>query len=190
ANIQKALDESEYLIYMASPFSASSYWVAREIEYWIANKSIDKLLIVLTEGEIAWDHKSDIFLNAESNSLPTILDKKFTVEPFYIDLRTARTQKDLSLENPIFKKEILKLAAQLHNKEPKDLAGEEVAAHNKMMRGRNAAIAILALFFFTPFVAATIAVQNARKAVKKKNIAQANYLASEAQRIAEKDPTL
>ena len=69
-----------------------------------------------------------------------VLDKKFTVEPFYIDLRTARTQKDLSLNNPIFKKEVLKLAAQLHNKEPKDLAGEEVAAHRKMIRIRNAAI--------------------------------------------------
>ena len=115
-NIQKALDESEYLIYMASPVSASSHWVSKEIEYWVANKSIDNLLIVLTEGEIPWDNTTNNFLNADTNSLPVILDKKFTVEPFYIDLRTARTQKDLSLNNPIFKKEILKLAAQLHNK--------------------------------------------------------------------------
>ena len=190
SNIQKALDASEYLIYMASPVSASSFWVGKEIEYWITNKSIDKLLIVLTEGEIAWDHKSDIFLNAETNSLPTILDKKFTVEPFYIDLRTARTQKDLSLNNPIFKKEVLKLAAQLHNKEPKDLAGEEVTAHRKMITIRNVAIGILVFLFIAAIAAASIAIQNAREAVKERNIAQANYLASEAQREADKDPTL
>ena len=58
ANIQKALDESEFLIYMASPVSASSIWVGREIEYWVTNKSIDKLLIVLTDGEIPWDNKN------------------------------------------------------------------------------------------------------------------------------------
>jgi WD40 repeat protein len=189
-NIQKALDQSEYLIYMASPVSASSHWVSKEIEYWVANKSIDKLLIVLTEGEIAWDNKTDIFLNAESNSLPGILDKKFTVEPFYIDLRTARTQKDLSLNNPIFKKEILKLAAQLHNKEPKDLASEEVTAHQKMIRVRNAAIGILAFLFVAAIAAAWLAIQNANEAIKERNRAQANYLVSEAQRESEKDPTL
>ena len=189
-NIEKALAESEYLVYMASPVSASSYWVGREIEYWVANKSIDKLLIVLTEGEISWDYKSDIFLNAESNSLPEILDKKFKVEPFYIDLRTARTQKDLSLNNPIFKKEVLKLAAQLHNKEPKDLAGDEVIAHRKMIRTRNAAITALVFLFIAATAAAFLAIQNAKEAIKEKNIAQANYLVSEAQRIADRDPTL
>jgi WD40 repeat protein len=189
-NIQKALNESEYLIYMASPVSASSHWVSKEIEYWVATKSIDKLLIVLTEGEIPWDNATNNFLNADANSLPVILDKKFTAEPFYIDLRTARTQKDLSLNNPIFKKEILKLAAQLHNKEPKDLAGEEVAAHNKMIRIRNAAIGILAFLFIAAIAAAWIAIKNAKEAVKEKNVAQANYLASEAQRAADQDPTL
>lgn len=189
-NIQKALDASEYLIYMASPVSASSFWVGKEIEYWIANKSLDKLLIVLTEGEIPWDYKNNSFLKADTNSLPTILDKKFNVEPFYIDLRTTRTQTDLSLKNPIFKKEILKLAAQLHNKEPKDLAGEEVTAHNKMIRIRNAAIGILCFLFIAAIGAAWIAVQNARRAVKERNTAQANYFASEAQRMAERDPTL
>ena len=189
-NIQKALDESEYLIYMASPVSATSHWVAREIEYWIENKSIDKLLIVLTEGEIPWDNTTNNFLNADINSLPVILDKKFTVEPFYIDLRTARTQEDLSLNNPIFKKEVLKLAAQLHNKEPKNLAGEEVAAHHKMIRIRNAAIGILVFLLMAASGAAWLAIQNANEAIKERNKAQANYLVSEAQRVADKDPTL
>lgn len=189
-NIQKGLDESEYLIYLASPVSASSHWVTKEIAYWIAHKSIDKLLIVLTEGEIVWDNKTNNFLNAETNSLPGILDKKFTEEPFYIDLRSARTHKDLSLSNPIFKKEVLKLAAHLHNKEPKDLAGEEVAAHRKMIRIRNVAITILVFLFVAAIAAAWLAFQNAKEAIKERNIAQANYLASEAQRLADEDPTL
>ena len=190
ASIQKALDQSEYLIYMASPVSASSIWVAREVEYWITHKSIDKLLIVLTEGEIPWDNTSNSFLNPANNALPDVLDKKFHAEPFYIDLRTAKSQTDLSLNNPIFKKELLKLAAQLHHKEPRDLAGEEVTAHRKMIRTRNIGISILVLFFIAAMVAAWLAIRNAKEAIREKNIAQANYLASEAQRIADTDPTL
>ena len=189
-NIQKALEQSEYLIYMASPVSASSIWVTREIEFWITHKSIDKLLIVLTEGEIPWDNKSHTFLNPATNSLPDVLDKKFNAEPFYIDMRSAKTQEDLSLNNPIFKKEVLKLAAQLHHKEPKDLAGEEVTAHGKMIRIRNIAISMLVLLFIAAIAAGWVAIQNAKQAITEKNIAQANYLASEAQRMADIDPTL
>ena len=111
SNIQKALDESEYMICMASPLSENSKWVNKEVEYWLEHKSIDKLLIVLTEGEIIWDEKNNTFLNPENNSLPEALDKQFTQEPFYIDLRASRTQEDLSLDNPIFKKEVLNLEA-------------------------------------------------------------------------------
>lgn len=147
SNIEIALQKSEYLIYMASPTSANSKWVSKEVEYWLEHKSVDKLLIALTDGEILWDDQTNFFLNAEINSLPTVLEKKFKEEPFYIDLRNLRTQKDLSLNNPIFKKEVLKLAAQLHGKEPKDLASEEVSAHNKMMRLRNGAVAALIILF-------------------------------------------
>ena len=125
-NIQEALDKSEYLIYMASSASASSKWVNKEVEYWIEKKSINTLFIALTEGEIVWDDEKKTFVNKDFNSLPAVLENKFTEEPFYIDFRNVRSGKDLSLHNPIFKKEVLKLAAPLHGKEPKDLASEEV----------------------------------------------------------------
>ena len=203
-NIQAALAQSEYLIYMASPTSAASTWVQKEIEYWLENKSIDKLLIVLTEGEIIWDDSLKSFQNPEDNSLPGILENKFTEVPFYIDLRTARTQKDLSLSNPIFKKEVLILAAQLHQKEPKDLAGEEVTAHHKMIRLKNLIITALALLVVLASGAAWLAKRNLAEAekqknkavtqeqiaIEEKNIAQANYLISEAKSATESDPTL
>ncbi len=204
SNIEVALSQSEYLIYMASPLSASSKWAAKEVEYWLENKSIDKLLIVLTDGDILWDDVSNTFLNKDKNSLPDILENKFTEEPFYIDLRFARTEQDISLLNPIFNKEVLKLAAQLHGKEPKDLAGEEVTEHHKVIRLRNIIVSVLALLVVLSSSAAWIAKKNlneARKqkniavkqekiAIEEKNIAQANYLISEAKSAAENDPTL
>ncbi|MEP6584195.1 MAG: TIR domain-containing protein, partial [Ginsengibacter sp.] len=157
SSIEAALAQSEYLVYLASPLSASSKWAIKEVAYWLENKSIDKLLIVLTDGNIIWDDTTKSFFDKDANSLPDVLEGKFKEEPFYIDLRFARAEKDISLNNPIFKKEVLKLAAQLHGKEPKDLAGEEVSAHNRLIRIRNGAIALLVLLFIAASGAAWFA---------------------------------
>ncbi|MEJ7769554.1 MAG: TIR domain-containing protein, partial [Chitinophagaceae bacterium] len=157
SNIQWALQQSEYLIYLASPTAAASKWINKEIEYWLQHKSIDTLLIALTDGEILWDDHQKFFIDADINSLPLALEKKFAEEPFYIDLRNSRTQEDLSLSNPIFKKEVLKLAAQLHGKEPKDLASEAVITHTRMMRLRNAVITSLSILFLGAVYAAWFA---------------------------------
>ena len=71
-NITAALDESEYLILLASPVSENSHWVNKEIEYWLEHKSIDTLLIALTGGNLEWDKQNNCFLNPENNSLPPV----------------------------------------------------------------------------------------------------------------------
>jgi len=179
-NINFALKEAEFLIFLASPASANSKWVQKEIEYWVENKSIDKLIIVLTDGEITWVDESKTFRDSTLNSLPGILQKNFLGEPFYVDLRQIKTTKDTSLHNPIFKKEVLKLAAPLHNKQPKDLAGEEVIAHRKMMRVRNGAIGALALLLIAALIAGFIANENRKQAIESRNQAVQN--ANEAKR--------
>ncbi len=175
ANIQEALENSEYLIYMASPQSAESKWVQKEIEFWIGHRDLDKLLIVLTDGEIVWEDSRQQFKNGPECSLPASLQQAFRSEPFYIDLRAMKTKTDLSLKNSLFKKEILKLAAQLHGKAPKDMAGEEVSAHRKMILVRNGVIAVLAVLLML-YIYQT----------RQKSMAlEAKDLANQAQKIAE-----
>ena len=53
SSIQTALDGSAYFVLLASPEAAQSQWVNREIEHWIATKSADQILPVVTDGE--WD---------------------------------------------------------------------------------------------------------------------------------------
>ncbi|MCK0179927.1 toll/interleukin-1 receptor domain-containing protein [Flavobacteriaceae bacterium S0862] len=169
SNITHALDQSEYLIYMASPDSASSKWVSLEIEYWLKHKSIDTLLIVLTDGDILWDDKKGAFKNFDSNSLPEILVKSFNTEPFYVDLRNCNSSKDLTLNNPIFKKEVLKIAAQLHGKEPKDMASQEIRNHKKTIRIRNGVfIALSSLLIVVTYLSFY--------AFQKKNLAEEETL--------------
>jgi len=179
-NIVKALDQSEYLVYLASPEAAASKWVNQELEFWRENKSLDKLIIVLTEGEILWDDKRNSFANSGESAIPPVLHDAFSGEPFYIDLRASRSTHDLKLSNPIFKKEVLKLAAHIHGMAPKDMAGEEVLAHRRMMRVRNGAIlTLLVLLGFS--IVQTVNARSERKraeeeaaiAIRERDIARA-----------------
>lgn len=196
-NITHALDQSEYLVLLASPASENSKWVNKEIEYWLEHKSIDNILIALTDGKLEWNDENKCFLDADVNSLPPALDNKFDSEPFYIDLRFSRTEKDLSLDNPIFKKEVLKLAAKLHGKQPNDLASEEVTVHRKMIRLRDSVIATLIILLIGAVVAAIFANKESIEATRQKRIAisqrdtaRGNFVISEAKSMLEKDPTL
>src|ERR1700757_2734365 len=46
-SIEAALADSEYFILLASPEAARSKWVKQEVGWWLANRSVTKLLIVL-----------------------------------------------------------------------------------------------------------------------------------------------
>jgi hypothetical protein len=59
SSIVEALASSNWLILMTSPDAAKSNWVNREISWWLANKSPQRLLVVLTDGELIWDEESE-----------------------------------------------------------------------------------------------------------------------------------
>ncbi|MET0657268.1 MAG: TIR domain-containing protein [Steroidobacteraceae bacterium] len=124
--IEAALRESSYFILLASPQSAQSEWVAKEVKWWFENRSAETFLTVLTEGEIVWPSGRNDFDWPATTALPPLLAGRFQQEPLYVDLRWARTRGDLSLRDARFLDAILDLAAPLHGRAKNDLAGEEV----------------------------------------------------------------
>src|SRR5262249_1559308 len=54
-SIEQALSQSRYLILLASPEAAASPWVAKELLYWLDHKSVDTLLLAVTDGELVWN---------------------------------------------------------------------------------------------------------------------------------------
>jgi hypothetical protein len=48
--IERALDESAWFVLLASPEAAASEWVNKEVEHWLAAKSVERLLPVVTDG--------------------------------------------------------------------------------------------------------------------------------------------
>ena len=89
-SIEEALSQSRFLILLASAEAAASPWVGKEIEYWLAHKSPETLLIALTDGTLGWDHVLGDFAWSEGTPLPAVLRGKFAAEPRWTDLCAYR----------------------------------------------------------------------------------------------------
>jgi hypothetical protein len=149
ASIESALSKSRYFLLLASPRAAQSEWVVREVEWWKANRPLDRLLIVLTQGTLTWDHAAEDFVWDDETPLPPNLRGVFTDSPRYLDLRWAQSAAtDLSLQHNQFREAIADLAATLHGRPKEELIGEEVMQHRRvrrLARGAMAGLALLAL---------------------------------------------
>ncbi|MDQ3764420.1 MAG: toll/interleukin-1 receptor domain-containing protein [Actinomycetota bacterium] len=90
SSIKAALASSTWLVLMASPKAARSQWVNREVAWWLANKSPQRLLVVLTEGEFGWPDETGHGDGAAA-ALPPALRGAFVEEPRWVDLRRLHT---------------------------------------------------------------------------------------------------
>ncbi|MFQ5968077.1 MAG: toll/interleukin-1 receptor domain-containing protein, partial [Acidimicrobiia bacterium] len=54
SSITEALDRSDWFVLLLSPEAASSPWVNREVEYWLAHKEATRIVPVVTDGEFGW----------------------------------------------------------------------------------------------------------------------------------------
>jgi hypothetical protein len=189
ASIEAALDESEHFVLLASPESAASPWVAREIEHWIAHKPVDRILPVLTDGDLVWDSATGAYDVARSTALPPMLATAFVAEPRHLDLRWARTEEQLDLRHAGFRAAIAGLAAPMHGISRDELEGEDVHQHRRAMRLAWSAAALLLFVTIAAVVAATFAVSyasearaNERRAVAEEARARRNATEAKAQR--------
>jgi WD40 repeat protein len=129
--IEAALGQSEHFILLASPEAARSPWIQREIQWWIEQRSVDTLLIVLTGGQIAWDDRDGDFDWTGTDALPESLRRRFAGQPLYVDLRWARGSRDLSLRHSQFRAAVLDLAAPLSGKPKEELDSQDVRQYRK-----------------------------------------------------------
>jgi WD40 repeat protein len=169
-SIQGALAESEYFLLLASPAAASAYWVQREIDHWLrADGSSERLIIILTEGELVWNRDARDFDWHHTTALPENLKGRFEDEPLWQDLTWARSREHLSLRESRFRDVVARIAARLHNRSLDEITGEDVRQHRRTVR--IAWTAGIALFFLT--VASLFATF---QAIKAQRLAERNAL--------------
>ena len=155
--IEAALNESGWFVLLASPESASSEWVNKEITHWLATKSVEHILPVVTDGIWEWDPATADF-SADSNAVPDELRGAMRDEPRHLDLRWARAETDLDLRNSRFRGAVADLAAPMHAVPKDDLEGEDIRQHRRARRLARGGVAALAVLLVAALVATGFAV--------------------------------
>jgi len=186
--IERALLDSRYFIFLASPEAAASEWVDREIRWWLERRAAGSLLIVLTGGDIDWDDPQNRFSLERSTALPPSLIAAFPEEPRYLDLRWARTRDHLSMRVPAFRDAVAEIAATLHGRPKDELEGEDVRQHRRTRRIAWTAAAALVALTVASIAGGAIAVRQRNLANTRGRIALARQLAAEASVIVAESP--
>lgn len=184
-SIEKALNESEYFLLLASPEAAESHWVQQEVQYWLSNKPTNKLLLIVTGGKVVWNADGADFDWTQTTALPATLKGVFPEEPLYVNLAWANEEEQLSLRNADFREAITRLAATLHGQSLDEIAGEDVRQHRSVVRVIWFAGITLAGLTIVSATAAYFAVQKSRVAEERRQIAFSRELAAHAVNQAE-----
>lgn len=189
--IRDALEDSRFLVLLASREAASSVWVADELRIWCAElQRAKRLLIVLTEGDIVFDPATKRIDWASTTALPPVLAEHVTEIPLYVDLRWVDNERQLDLSNAIFKKEINRLCAALNEVDPERMFNTEVIVHRRnvwLARGATAALAAFAAMAAIGFVGERRARERAEAETQA---AAANLLATRARQAGVESPQL
>ena len=144
--IERKLRDSRFFILMADPLSKESEWVQKELNCWLKLGRADKMLIVWTGGNLAWNKVTRDFDWEQTTALAPLLTGAFDGdEPLYLDLRWARTEVDLSRKNPKFASALARLSAAIRERDLDEIFGEDVREQRRSLRFLRAGITILFL---------------------------------------------
>ena len=182
-SIEQALNQSRFLILLASPQAGASPWVNKEVTYWLEHKSIDTLLIAVTDGELAWDNALGDFRWRDAMPLPPVLTGRFPVEPKWVDLRPYRVGADA--RDSRFIELGADFAAAIHGTPKEDLLSQEVRQQRRALTLASSAAASLLVLVALAGWQWRLAVEAQRTAIEQRNEAQRQRdRAVEAERVA------
>ena len=177
ASIEAALDDSDWFVLLASPEAAQSQWVSKEIAHWLATKSADHVLPVVTDGSWEWDAASGDFTD-DSTAVPDSLRGVFSDEPRHLDLRWARVDTHLDLRNSRFRAAVADLAAPMHGIAKDELEGEDIRQHRRARALARGGVSVLVALVVVALVTSALAITGQRRAQHEANTArQATLLA-------------
>jgi Tol biopolymer transport system component len=184
--VTRGIDESEFLILLACPESAKSYWVMQELMHWCERKSIEKIVLVLTGGAAQWNRDTGDFDWEKTTALPACLGGRFVEEPLWLDLTWTRGIEKPTIDDARFLNAVGELSAIIRGVPKEQLIGEDVRQHRKLLVLQRAAIAALTVLTVTAAVSAVTALQQRNRAVANADKAEvASKLAHENEALAE-----
>ena len=187
SSITDALDGSDWFVLLLSEEAAQSEWVNREVEYWLEHKDASRIVPVVTDGEFGWD-TGDV--SVSSTAAPPALSGVFVEEPRWVDLRWARSEEQLDLNNARFRDGIADIASAIRQVPKDELESEEVRQHRRTIRTAWAAGIVVLVLGVVAAIGAVIAVGQSNEAQQQRDEAERQTQIAQSERAtaqAERD---
>jgi WD40 repeat protein len=179
-SITVALAESAHFVLLASPESAASTWVGREVEWWRRHRRNEDVLIVLTGGELRWDDASGDWDLTRSTALPPAARGMFTGEPLWVDLTGVEASARPDRSDPDLLHKVARLAAPLRGVDKDTLVGEHLTLHRRAVRQRRGGMAALCVLLVAALAGLYVADRQRRVADDERLAAAGRKLVADA----------
>jgi len=187
STLEDALSSSQWLILVASTESASSEWVNKEVMWWREHRSMSRLLILLTSGDIVWDDATKDFDRTATTAVPPALLGVLTEEPLWVDARWARTAEAYEPNDPRAQRTVVDIASTLRGIDKDSMVGEAAREYRRTKRLTRGAIVGLSGLLVLALVSAGFAWVQRNTAVAATRAAQSRQLASLADQYMDSD---
>jgi tetratricopeptide (TPR) repeat protein len=159
--IQAALDRSRFFVLLSSREAARSDWVGKEVKHWLSCRSIETLLIVVTDGELVW--RGEDFEWSDLCPLPEVLRGRFAGEPKWVDMRAFREAPQVRDTRMIDL--AADIAAAIHGTPNEDLLSQELLQQRRALRLAWSAAASLLVLAIAAGVAGLVAKSQRDRAI-------------------------
>ena len=176
--IEARLARSNWLVLLASPDSAGSSWVEREVMWWLGHRSTERLVVVLTDGEIVWDERAGDFDWSSTTAVGRYLSGVFDGEPLWVDMRWLREAGEEARSDVRLQDAVGTIAAAVSGVDKDELVGEHLRQHRRTLRLARSAVLTLSLLLVVALVAALTAYNQRNEARRQARIAVAGQLAA------------
>lgn len=181
---------SRWFVLLASPASAASPWCSKELLWWLEQRGVASLLVVLTDGEIVWDAASGDFDWARTTALSASLKGRFSEEPLFVDLRWARQVQQPVADDPRLRAAALDLAAPIRGIPKDELDGDDVRQLRRTRLIARAGVAAIAVAALVATWQAIDATRERRQAEAQRDRALSRQLAAQANELRVREPVL
>lgn len=189
--IEKALGESRWLVLMASPSAAASFWVRKEIRWWRTNRSPDTILIALTDGDLVWDADAADFDWAGTDALPREeLEGVFRHQPRWVDLRWLHTPQQADRADPRMVECAADFVAPIRGVSKDELIGEHVRQRRRTMRWVRSTVATLTALLLLAVSGGIVALLQRGTAIARQYQATSRQLIADARNLQDTQPDL
>jgi WD40 repeat protein len=188
-----ALQDTTWLILIATPASAASVWVRREVAWWVENRSLDQLIIVHGAGVIRWNPVNGRFADC-TDALPPRLLAEVMREPLWVSLVPEDEPTHPPTGSPeltaMLETATARISAGMRGMSLDEVSGAHLRQRRLAQRAMAGATAVTTAFAVAASVAGVGFYVQRDEAREQRDQAVSRQLATQASALRDTDPAL